>query len=534
MNGKDEFEVENRTSDPMSISSGWQFAAAANLTNESVGFVSTGNPSVVSNGDLGVSSCPSTSMSNLFTSTLLNHHTESQNSGFCTTFNEQNSIVASNTTVVDGEGLNSLRSNGDTRTLGMDWNQQNPWMKGIFSGNVPGIFPANLSQLPADSAFIERAARFSCFNSGVFGAPPTGPFGISDSIGIHSGSGFGRQEVISRNGASKDVSLPMELEAKEKSPSKNEKDSEMSKDRTKQGCVGESGNDSDEAGFSGGQEELGTLGGAITEPSTEGLCFKKRKRGEQNVGLGQVKETPQQINETAKNGAFSQQKGDQNPSSTTNKPAGKQGKQDSQPSDAPKEEYIHVRARRGQATNSHSLAERVRREKISERMRLLQDLVPGCSKVTGKAVMLDEIINYVQSLQRQVEFLSMKLATVNPRLDFNIEELLAKEIIQSKAGPSLFGFPPDLPVPYLPQHPSHHGLIPPCLPNMGSSPDLLRRTINSQLTSLVGGFKEPVQLPNRWENELHNVVPMNFDVTAPSSGQDVDGSTPQCNTRAEL
>lgn len=36
-------------------------------------------------------------------------------------------------------------------------------------------------------------------------------------------------------------------------------------------------------------------------------------------------------------------------------------------------------------------------------MKFLQDLVPGCTKVTGKAVMLDEIINYVQSLQRQVE-----------------------------------------------------------------------------------------------------------------------------------
>ena len=68
-----------------------------------------------------------------------------------------------------------------------------------------------------------------------------------------------------------------------------------------------------------------------------------------------------------------------------------------------KQDYIHVRARRGQATDSHSLAERVRREKISERMKFLQDLVPGCKKVTGKAVMLDEIINYVQSLQRQVE-----------------------------------------------------------------------------------------------------------------------------------
>ena len=60
-------------------------------------------------------------------------------------------------------------------------------------------------------------------------------------------------------------------------------------------------------------------------------------------------------------------------------------------------------------------------------MKLLQDLVPGCNKVSmflishlfesvntskflyflckiiGKALVLDEIINYIQSLQRQVE-----------------------------------------------------------------------------------------------------------------------------------
>ncbi|KAH9321906.1 hypothetical protein KI387_016545, partial [Taxus chinensis] len=93
--------------------------------------------------------------------------------------------------------------------------------------------------------------------------------------------------------------------------------------------------------------------------------------------------------------------------------------------------YIHVRARRGQATDSHSLAERVRREKINERMKFLQDLVPTCNKVTGKAVMLDEIINYVQSLQHQVEFLSMKLATVNPKLDFNIDNFISKEMCGS-------------------------------------------------------------------------------------------------------
>ncbi|XP_028548138.1 transcription factor BEE 1-like [Dendrobium catenatum] len=83
-------------------------------------------------------------------------------------------------------------------------------------------------------------------------------------------------------------------------------------------------------------------------------------------------------------------------------------------------EVVHVRARRGQATDSHSLAERVRRERINEKMRCLQDLVPGCYKTMGMATMLDEIINYVQSLQNQVEFLSMKLSAASSFYDFNL------------------------------------------------------------------------------------------------------------------
>lgn len=96
----------------------------------------------------------------------------------------------------------------------------------------------------------------------------------------------------------------------------------------------------------------------------------------------------------------------------------------------PHKDYIHVRARRGQATDSHSLAERARREKISERMRILQDLVPGCNKVIGKALVLDEIINYVQSLQHQVEFLSMKLEAVNSRMTPDLEGSSPKDFGQ--------------------------------------------------------------------------------------------------------
>ncbi|XBH63918.1 hypothetical protein VPH35_117787 [Triticum aestivum] len=107
-----------------------------------------------------------------------------------------------------------------------------------------------------------------------------------------------------------------------------------------------------------------------------------------------------------------------------------------------KTDYIHVRARRGQATDSHSLAERVRRERISERMRYLQELVPGCDKVTGKAGMLDEIINYVQSLQKQVEFLSMKIAASNPVVNFNIvDDLFGGRRMNQACGPSMTTLP---------------------------------------------------------------------------------------------
>ncbi|XWS68898.1 hypothetical protein CRYUN_Cryun04dG0133200 [Craigia yunnanensis] len=107
--------------------------------------------------------------------------------------------------------------------------------------------------------------------------------------------------------------------------------------------------------------------------------------------------------------------------------SGKPVEQKAQPPEPPKQDYIHVRARRGQATDSHSLAERARREKISERMKILQDLVPGCNKVIGKALVLDEIINYIQSLQHQVEFLSMKLETVNSRMNPTIEVFPPKD-----------------------------------------------------------------------------------------------------------
>nr|VDD29840.1 unnamed protein product [Brassica oleracea] len=61
--------------------------------------------------------------------------------------------------------------------------------------------------------------------------------------------------------------------------------------------------------------------------------------------------------------------------------------------------------------------------KDGKSMTMLQDLVPGCNWITGKTVMLDEIINYVQSLQRQVDFLSM-LVLLYPQRVLNFHTTL--------------------------------------------------------------------------------------------------------------
>ncbi|CAI9100090.1 OLC1v1037020C1 [Oldenlandia corymbosa var. corymbosa] len=156
--------------------------------------------------------------------------------------------------------------------------------------------------------------------------------------------------------------------------------------------------------------------------------------------LGTVKEEPlDSVSNPNSNSspAVSNPAVDQNTKSTKRKDREKKGKESNKKSKKPANEssddggeklpYVHVRARRGQATDSHSLAERARREKINARMKLLQELVPGCNKISGTAMVLDEIINHVQSLQRQVEFLSMRLATVNPRVDFDFDTLLATE-----------------------------------------------------------------------------------------------------------
>lgn len=407
---KDKFELDNKNEDPMSFSPGmsmssdWRFDGSSSLTNTSMG--------LVSKCDLvGSSSCSSAQLvDSSVPTTLWDHPTSSQNLGFCD-LGVQNNLNALNPLGIQ-KGSPALLRNGIDRTLDMCWNPPSSLLKGgIFLPNMPGMLPQSLSQLPADSAFIERAARFSCFNGGNFG-DMVNPFAIPEPMGVYLRAGgmmmHEAQEVLAANGlrpvpgvnaqrnelnnaneASRDDMASLEPGGIEGSPLKNERKSE---DEAKQGAGG-SGNESDEAEFSSGtgfgQGEPSMLEGIGGEPSAKGLSAKKRKRNGpvkhrcetffgneydkigiallmfmqcwwQDSDLDQAKGASQHHGESTKENAELQQKGDQNPNTTTNKTTGKNGKQGSQASDPTKEEYIHVRARRGQATNSHSLAERVR------------------------------------------------------------------------------------------------------------------------------------------------------------------------------
>ncbi|XP_073315727.1 uncharacterized protein [Primulina huaijiensis] len=64
-----------------------------------------------------------------------------------------------------------------------------------------------------------------------------------------------------------------------------------------------------------------------------------------------------------------------------------------------------ARASRGSATDPQSLYARRRRERINERLRILQNLVPNGTKV-DISTMLEEAVHYVKFLQLQIKLLS--------------------------------------------------------------------------------------------------------------------------------
>ncbi|KAG8067107.1 hypothetical protein GUJ93_ZPchr0005g15459 [Zizania palustris] len=63
-------------------------------------------------------------------------------------------------------------------------------------------------------------------------------------------------------------------------------------------------------------------------------------------------------------------------------------------------------SKRSRTAEVHNMSERRRRDRINEKMRALQELIPNCNKI-DKASMLEEAIEYLKTLQLQVQMMSM-------------------------------------------------------------------------------------------------------------------------------
>ncbi|GKV42826.1 hypothetical protein SLEP1_g50191 [Rubroshorea leprosula] len=193
-------------------------------------------------------------------------------------------------------------------------------------------------------------------------------------------------------------------------------------------------------------------------------------------------------------------------------------KENSKVSDVQKADYIHVRARRGQATDSHSLAERLRREKISERMRgMLHTQSSFCTLQSFNYHYIYAAANFTIYAQSK-QFLSMKLAAVNPRLDFNIDNLFAKEMFPAcTASFPAVGMSSEMINPaYLQLNPVQQA-VSCCGLEMGMNPsDMgLRRAISAAV-SVPEAFIDPscipqIQPPAIWDAELQNPYSMAFE-----------------------
>ncbi|KAK6259716.1 hypothetical protein SCA6_014190 [Theobroma cacao] len=338
-------------------------------------------------------------------------------------------------------GPNSTNTSGYSTPLNSPPKLNLPMMDSLVKEKLPSLeksmgLNSSVAEFSADPGFAERAAKFSCFGSKSFNGR-TSQFGLNNNNEIAAyrsnplradtklprvssspslkamGSQVGGVQGANKNSPLQDRSelanSQEESTVSEQNPN-GDPGLKASKDLTsrKRKAVPKAKTKETSASPSANAAKVHDP----NEESNEKRCKSTESNGNEN-GSVKAEEEAKGSNGNA---------GDEKQNKTNNN--------NTKPPEPPKD-YIHVRARRGQATDSHSLAERVRREKISERMKLLQNLVPGCNKVTGKALMLDEIINYVQSLQRQVEFLSMKLASVNTRLDFNVDSLMSKDIFQS-------------------------------------------------------------------------------------------------------
>ncbi|KAI3759271.1 hypothetical protein L6452_06963 [Arctium lappa] len=121
-------------------------------------------------------------------------------------------------------------------------------------------------------------------------------------------------------------------------------------------------------------------------------------------------------------------------------------------------------SRRSRAAAIHNQTERRRRERINQKMKALQKLVPNANK-TDKASMLDEVIDYLKKLQAQVQL--MKNMPIPPpqmmiQLQQQQQQQQQQQLQMSMLARMGMGFSLQMGMPgVMPPTPSHHPFMVP-------------------------------------------------------------------------
>lgn len=170
MGGKDEAMAARRNDDAMSfqsanVSSDWQINGSS-LANTSMGMIPNSNP-----------------MIDAFCPNVWDQSANSTSLGFCDA-NVHNNVSTSHPFGAGTSGFTAL-TGGVDRTVGMGWHSPNTMLKaGMLLPTAPAVVPQNLPQFPADSDFLQRAARFSCFSGGNLG-DMMNPFNVPESMSAY-------------------------------------------------------------------------------------------------------------------------------------------------------------------------------------------------------------------------------------------------------------------------------------------------------------------------------------------------------------
>ncbi|CAA7016720.1 unnamed protein product [Microthlaspi erraticum] len=147
--------------------------------------------------------------------------------------------------------------------------------------------------------------------------------------------------------------------------------------------------------------------------------------------------------------------------------------------------------RRSRAAEVHNLSERRRRDRINERMKALQELIPHCSK-TDKASILDEAIDYLKSLQMQLQVMWMgsgmaaaaAAAAATPMMFPGVQP---SPYINQMAMQSQMQMP-QFPVMNRPAAQNHPGLV--CQNPVQLQMQAQNQILSEQLARYMGGFPQ--------------------------------------------